>query len=151
MTVPTHIIPHSKPISDLTPRRTPSISHQPRKSRNYVKIRKMGRKVNGISVSDTPKIGERPYPSPFHPVEITPKTGQIYGNPREITAYTPHKPNFVTLNHQITPKSEGKFRWPGLRNSSLEIGTRTLEAQLRLISYGHWNQQRVGYNEISVS
>jgi len=39
----------------------------------------MGQKVNGISVSDTPKIGERPYPSRFHPVEITPKTAQICG------------------------------------------------------------------------
>jgi len=30
----------------------------------------MGQKVNGISVSEPPKIGERPYPRPFHPVEI---------------------------------------------------------------------------------
>ena len=38
---------------------------------------KSAQKVNGISVSDTPKIGERPYPNQFHPVEISPKTGEI--------------------------------------------------------------------------
>jgi len=43
----------------------------------------MAQKVNGISVSDTPKIGERPYPSPFHPVE---NGGKIEGNhPNRLT------------------------------------------------------------------
>jgi len=33
--------------------------------------------LNGFSVSKSAKIGERPYPSPFHPVENDPKTGKI--------------------------------------------------------------------------
>ena len=60
-----------------TPAEIQIILHQPRKCRKYVKIRKMGQKVNGISVSGPPKIGERPYPSPFHPVE---NGGKIEGN-----------------------------------------------------------------------
>ena len=63
--------------SSPDPRKTPSISHQPRKSKNQGKNGKMGQKVNGISVSETPKIGERPYPSPFHPVEIPSKFTKI--------------------------------------------------------------------------
>jgi len=39
----------------------------------------MGQKVNGISVSGPPKIGERPYPRPFHPVEIRGKIRKIKG------------------------------------------------------------------------
>jgi len=38
---------------------------------------KSAQKVNGISVSEPPKIGERPYPSPFHPVELWPKIVEI--------------------------------------------------------------------------
>jgi len=30
--------------------------------------------LNGVSVSKSAKIGERPYPSPFHPVGIPPKS-----------------------------------------------------------------------------
>ena len=58
----------------------------------------MGRKVNGISVSDTPKIGERPYPSPFHPVEITPKTGK---NPSSEATNHASKPLTPSLKAKI--------------------------------------------------
>ena len=71
-----------------------TILHQPRKSQKSGKNRKIGENLNGISVSETPKIGERPYPRPFHPVEITPNLAKI--------AQIPHKIHKFTA--QITPK-----------------------------------------------
>ena len=38
---------------------------------------KSAQKVNGISVSGPPKIGERPYPRQFHPVENGAKSREI--------------------------------------------------------------------------
>jgi len=62
-------------------RESATILHQPRKSQIWVKNGKSAQKVNGISVSETPKIGERPYPRQFHPVEIRGKIGKIHGKP----------------------------------------------------------------------
>ena len=52
-------------------RGTPTILHQPQISRFRVIFRKNLLFLNGISVSRPPKIGERPYPRQFHPVEFT--------------------------------------------------------------------------------
>ena len=60
--------------------------------------------MNGISVSGPPKIGERPYPKWFHPVEIPPK--------------------FVKIQWKWA-KNQQKYESPGLCNYSLETGTRT--------------------------
>jgi len=84
----------------------------------------MGQKVNGISVSETPKIGERPYPQPFHPVEITPKFTQNQQNNAPRSQFMSY---LRVTNPQICAQIVGKSSSPGLRNSSLEIGTRTLE------------------------
>ena len=62
-------------------------------------MEKSAQKVNGISVSETPKIGERPYPQPFHPVEITPKFSQNRSNP------TQNPQIHGTNNPQIIEKS----------------------------------------------
>ena len=43
--------------------------------------------MNGVSVSKSAKIGERPYPSPFHPVEIR-------GKIRENHSFVPVPPQF---------------------------------------------------------
>jgi len=75
--------------SSPDPRKVPTIIHQPHKSQNYVKIGFSGLKVNGISVSETPKIGERPYPRQFHPVEICPKSVEIQPSKLVSTPYTP--------------------------------------------------------------
>ena len=50
------------------PSHTHTILHQPPESQFWLIFRKNPRKVNGISVSGPPKIGERPYPRQFHPV-----------------------------------------------------------------------------------
>jgi len=56
-----------------------------------VKNGKSAQKVNGISVSKTPKIGERPYPRPFHPVEIRGKITKIHVNHTKFPRQTHYK------------------------------------------------------------
>jgi len=68
--------PHPRKIN-LKTRKPLTILHQPLETQIWRKIRKNGQNLNGISVSETPKIGERPYPSPFHPVEIRGKIRKI--------------------------------------------------------------------------
>ena len=80
---------------------------------------KSAQKVNGISVSEPPKIGERPYPSPFHPVELWPKIVEIPPKSAHIVLFKSKVPQ---INAKLTPKV--------MENSihqvlvvSLEIGT----------------------------
>ena len=127
-----------------TPRESASIIHQPRKCRKYVKIRKMGQKVNGISVSETPKIGERPYPSPFHPVEITPKISQFQGKSQGNHNYHSQLPrqhnttrHFYHKNpiHQSTPISldRGTDAISCLHYPISPLFIRTMEKQRKIV------------------
>jgi len=86
---------HNSPLYPLKYPETHTILHQPRESRFCLNFKKNPQKVNGISVSDTPKIGERPYPRQFHPVETTLFFGHfwiIYAHVVSITSY-PHNLN----------------------------------------------------------
>ena len=90
---------------------------------------KSAQKVNGISVSGPPKIGERPYPSPFHPVEIRGKSGQNsqnQGHKAHNSRYNPpqthNRRNKSPQNPSKVPFKPQKYRSPGPYRS-LEIGT----------------------------
>ena len=74
-----------------SPTQTPTILHQPPETWFSVIFSQNPQILNGISVSDTPIFGERPYPRQFHPVEMTPifaLESSISRPPQQI--YTPH-------------------------------------------------------------
>ena len=92
----------------------------------------MGQKVNGISVSGPPKIGERPYPKWFHPVEITPKIvenpwfqGQNSSNTAKIIVTSPNLSQLIPQNTFKYAKNTDLQ----VLMSSLDRGTRISEAQ----------------------
>ena len=74
-------------ISPATTPEYPTILHQPLVSRFRVIFPLLGQILNGISVSGPPKIGERPYPRQFHPVEFSlflTRNCQFYIPPHEL-------------------------------------------------------------------
>ena len=90
------------------PRQTPIILHQPLVSRFRVIFPLLGQILNGISVSGPPKIGERPYPRQFHPVEMTPVFEYFLGNqPPNQQCYHPrhvyHKHQLLNNPHLSVP------------------------------------------------
>ena len=102
---------HNSPLKPAPP---PLILHQPQKSWFCVILGQNPQKVNGISVSGPPKIGERPYPRPFHPVEFphflprnrrfsTQNSHTIRQQPIKIIYLTPvlnpHSPHIITYSH----------------------------------------------------
>jgi len=64
--------------------------------------------LNGVSVSKSAKIGERPYPSPFHPVEIPSKSCKFRGSRGQITTKIP-KPAPLTPNTRQLPSTKIQF------------------------------------------
>ena len=90
----------------------------------------MSQKVNGISVSEPPKIGERP--KWFHPVEITPKIvenpwfqGQNSSNTAKIIVTSPNLSQLIPQNTFKYAKNTDLQ----VLMSSLDRGTRISEAQ----------------------
>jgi len=89
---------------------------------------KIAQKVNGISVSEPPKIGERPYPSPFHPVENPPKSGKFHVSTSLKASHTSthnvsptDKSNYLAKLTHKTPKNTDHQ----VLALSLDRGTRT--------------------------
>ena len=97
----------------------------------------MAQKVNGISVSDTPKIGERPYPSPFHPVEIRGESGQNHPKSGRYTCLRASKPTHS--NTPTNPKYALKSKPPGpevvLRQRYSNLGSHTYRWSIRIPVY----------------
>ena len=92
------------------PRISPTLLHQPPESRFCAIFGQTPWNLNGISVSDTPKIGERPYPRPFHPVEMTPifaQNSQFFmpRHPQPSTHHRPHQSIWAPPYYPLTPSS----------------------------------------------
>ena len=101
------------------PPRHPTILHQPPEFQFYVIFRVLGQKVNGISVSGPPKIGERPYPRQFHPVGFTPVFEYFSSKP--VSGFTSNTIQVTNLTSIIPPIKHTQLVSPNSQISYTQV------------------------------
>ena len=98
--------------------------------------------MNGISVSGPPKIGERPYPRQFHPVEFTPVFEYFSSKP--VSGFTSNTIQATNLTSIIPPIKHTQLVPPNSQISHTQV-PHPVTPQVQLSSHTY-TYYRIPYN-----